>query len=251
MNNLLQQRSNGATQTLWSIRKIATFEMTLASLNRQDEIARGRRPVDAGFGIPMGPWLRRTLEALIEKGHEWAVEELGDGQFRVSRGDKSFIVTTDGCDCGFMVEEKLSCKHVLEVFWQCIKAFPGHLIHPRWLGEGVDQPTIPDDLELHLQDELVASQAQSDEESDSEGDETAPTPRGTGDDGQRYKDALYLAKQIAASATPAPDGIFIAVMEQLRGILEGLRPGDIDMSDAAGHRRGRPRAGGTGHRRPP
>jgi hypothetical protein len=39
MNNLLQQRSNGATQTLWSVRKIATFVMTLASLNRQDEIS--------------------------------------------------------------------------------------------------------------------------------------------------------------------------------------------------------------------
>ena len=189
-NKLMSGRDAGPTQSLWLVRKSATFIMSLAQLNRCDRISRARHPVDDKFGVPLTPWLRRTLERLLDKGRDWDIEDLGDGTYRATRGEKWYILTPLLCPCGFMTEMKLMCKHLLRLYEVAGADFPPFLLSGRWLPTDVEPPTFPADLELHLQDLVVASHAQSDAdetEQFSSDEEPAQFDGGTGNDTARYK----------------------------------------------------------------
>jgi hypothetical protein len=248
-NKLLQQRSGGPAQTLLAIRNIGSFVFNLAVLNRQDRISRMRLPVDERLGVPVSAWLALTLRGLIACGQEWSATPIGGTRFRMQRGDDGTIIELcphEGCPCGFSEQWLLPCKHMIRLFDLAGEPFPSHLIGARWLGPDVPVTLFVGSLPLSLADAVIQTRLPSDEEG--EDGESPLSPR-LGGDVMRYKEVLTLGKQIAAGVSTMPDADFQRTVDRLHEILASISPGDVDVADARGIRKGRPRKAGNGQPR--
>ena len=240
------------------------FAFVYRTLNQQDQIVRTLRP-STRLGITVAPWLDLKIEAEISQGGHWRILARDDRDpenpvFTMQhhkRPWKMVQASANSCSCGRMTAHLRACKHVIELYRIAGHGYPVHLLHPRWceIPLEVQAPDIAEPT-LDLLDIMAASRLPSAPGSDDESDGDDEELRGvipaaaTGNDVARYKKIFFLGKQLATVGTSLSDPAFQAVVQRLEGLITEFKPGEVDLGDAQGVRKGRPRGSGNSRVRP-